>query len=89
VTEFYDDGSFLRWADAFPTGFVMNATPRPRSRPLVLHRATCRAMIGAAQRDATWSAGYRKLGSLRREELEGWAWKEYNMLVSRCRVCKP
>lgn len=88
VTFVDDDLGYLRWTAAHPKGFVVNAERRPRAAYLILHRASCRSVIGSPARGLHWTLDYIKICARHLQPLDTWAAKVGGRL-QHCRLCQP
>jgi len=90
-----EDGPYLRWMDAHPTGFVLNIERRPGSKIMVLHKSKCGHI-------ASYASGYKenpftgqdtiKVCSETIDELRHWIRSERSAsegFSHYCRSCSP
>jgi hypothetical protein len=83
-----DDEGYLKWVDANPTGFVINAERRQYGEaPYMLHRANC-TFITTRERTNYTTTTYKKICSLDKQELIAW-WRKYSSRYQECKFCKP
>jgi hypothetical protein len=72
VTFRNDDGGYLAWLAANPTGWVVNTTRTPSAGYVKLHRAGCPS-ISAPQRTRWTTGDYAKVCAPERRALDEWA----------------
>ena len=93
----FDDSGYLRWVQANPNGFVLNAGS-VTDHTTKLHRATCKTIRGTPPRaggrfhgrEEAWTGSRWKVCSLDKYELLRWAPKNHRGKdASLCLVCNP
>jgi 5-methylcytosine-specific restriction endonuclease McrA len=83
-----DDDAYLRWLEANPDGFVLNAEASPRAAYLRLHRSRCND-ISSANRTNWTTTSYLKVCSNLLNELEAWARDATGGVMVPCQHCQP
>jgi hypothetical protein len=85
-----DDGGYLAWLAANPTGYVVNCARAPKPDYVILHRADCTSITGTPSRGVTWTHGqFRKVCAGSVVELDQWARDTVGTVPSRCGRCDP
>jgi hypothetical protein len=82
-----DDDAYLRWIEANPAGFVLNARNPPSPDYLMLHRASCRDISSPTRSNRT-TTGYMKVCSNDVAELDAWCSKTTGGQTTPCKRCK-
>jgi hypothetical protein len=83
-----DDQGYLAWVDEHPAGYVLNAERRPTRSFIVLHRATCAAILGATGPEG-WTSTTLKVCAETVVEIDRWCREQVAGFPSRCRRCHP
>ena len=85
-----DDPGFLRWRDAHPKGFIVNANRRPVPSNVMLHRADC-PHLRRADGGVRWTRDYIKICAGEVGELARWARQTVpgGPQLQPCQSCKP
>jgi len=81
-----DDGGYLAWLQADPSGFVINGYRNPRPGYLLLHRSDCQRINGTPANGRSWTKSYRKVCG-KRSELETWARQDVGGEPQECDAC--
>jgi hypothetical protein len=87
VTFDNDEQGYLRWVEANPHGFVINAPKSGSGFPYMLHKATCGSITTSKQTNYT-TTDFKKICSLNREELVVWGDNDSDDF-RLCALCKP
>ena len=83
-----DDDGYLRWVDANPDGFVINASKSPTpSSYCKLHAASCNSITTPKRTNYTTNQ-YIKVCSLDKQSLIDWGTR-YSRNFSLCQSCQP
>lgn len=80
-----DDEGYVDWLAGHPDGYVLNCWRPPQPSYLILHKATCGTINGAAGRN--WTFAYQKVCGDTFGEVDLWA-RQIGP-PSCCGICKP
>lgn len=81
-----DDAGYERWLTGHPNLFVLNTARNPAPNYLMLHRATCRTIVGTPACGTRWTSEYIKFCG-EQTELEQFAQSHLGGTASPCRLC--
>ena len=84
-----DDGGYLAWVAAHPSGYVVNIQRSGNPSDARLHYATCRTVNGENPRRGPWTAAYIKACSGDLGVLDAWALARFGTAITRCGTCHP
>ena len=84
-----EEKAYRHWVTHHRKGFVLSGRNRFQPRDLILHRATCSEVKGAAKgRTHLTSGNHWKACALQSQELVDWA-SGWEQVPSSCEVCCP
>lgn len=88
--QFGDDDSYLSWAEANPTHFVLTSNKSLTPQHTVIHRADCRLItrLTGSARPGGFTRSYIKVGGNNPSQLHDWAKRRRSDAETReCTVC--
>jgi hypothetical protein len=89
IREFDDDTSYHAWLAAHPVGYVINANRPPTASYLMLHRASCRTIMGIPASGRSWTRDYVKIGTDSKAEAVEWCESYLSTSPACCSSCAP